>query len=120
MAQAQNTRVQVDSTVVSFSQSNFETGWCFQAGNKLAPPHRGEANRSAAAAAAAEAAAAAAEAAAAAAAAAAPAATAAAAAAAAAPAAVPPVCAQVVPQTPKASCLCYTSPVRWCSPQNRR
>ena len=33
VAQAQTTRVQVESTVMtfpSFSQSNFETGWCFQ------------------------------------------------------------------------------------------
>ena len=35
-------KVQVESAVISFSQSKFETGWCFQAGFELAPPHLGE------------------------------------------------------------------------------
>ena len=30
---------QVESTVMSFSSSKFETGWCFQARVKLAPPY---------------------------------------------------------------------------------
>ena len=38
VVQAQTTRVQVESTVASFSQSNDETG-CFQARVKLAPPY---------------------------------------------------------------------------------
>ena len=39
-----STRAQVESTVYPFSQSNFESGWCFQhfqAGVELTPPQPG-------------------------------------------------------------------------------
>ena len=38
MAQAQKPGFKLKA-LSSFSQSNFETGWCFQAGVKLAPPY---------------------------------------------------------------------------------
>ena len=37
--QAQKTRFKLKAPFYFFSLSNFDTGWCFQAGVELAPPH---------------------------------------------------------------------------------